>query len=97
MEDNTNNRYDSRSKSAALTRAKRLRKEGDAEITKLKAQGSKIDAVTESIKARIDELEVLHVAFLTIYEREPNHQNETEQRNCFVEPRYFQSGRVFAA
>lgn len=58
VKDNINNRDNLRSKSAALTRARKLRKEGDAEIAKLKAQGSKIDAVTESMKARISELEV---------------------------------------
>ena len=72
MEDNTNNRDDSRSKGAALTRAKKLRKEGDAEIAKLKAQGSNIDAVTESMKARVHELEVnavsyTHLTLPTIY------------------------------
>lgn len=86
--------FDSRSKGAALTRAKRLRKEGDAEIAKLEAQGSKIDAVTESIKARIDELEVRIASLALNRHVHTNDQNQNEQGECFAE---HESGRTDTA
>lgn len=55
---NTKNRDNLRSTGAALTRARKLRKEGDAEIAKYTTQGSKIDAITENMQARINDLEV---------------------------------------